>query len=94
MKALVLLANGTEEMEAVITCDILARAGFAVVKAAVESSGNVVLICAHGTKIIADVNLEAEMSKLDDFSVIVLPGGSKGADTFCSVSFIGFLGFL
>lgn len=85
MKALVLLAHGTEEMEAVIVCDILSRAGITVVKAAVESSGNLILNCANGMKLVADINLDFVMSKLDEFSFIILPGGSKGAETFCSV---------
>ena len=77
MKALVLLADGTEEMEAVIICDILARAGITVVRAAVENKDNLILKCANGMKIVADVALETEMSKLDDFSIIVLPGGKS-----------------
>lgn len=92
MKALVLLAHGTEEMEAVITCDILARAGITVVRAAVESEKehDLVLHCANGMKIVADVRIEDVMEKLSDFSIIVLPGGSKGANTFCSVIIILF----
>lgn len=86
MKALVLLTHGTEEMEAVITCDILARAGITVVKAAVDNSGNLILNCANGTKLVADIGLDFVMSKLDDFTFIILPGGSKGAETFCSVN--------
>jgi len=87
MKALVLLAHGTEEMEAVITCDILARSGITVVRAAVESEKqhDLILHCANGMKIVADVRIEDLMEKLSDFSIIVLPGGSKGANTFCSV---------
>jgi len=87
MKALVLLANGTEEMEAVITCDILARSGIKVFKAAVhdDESNELVLTCALGTKIVADFSLNHIMSELDDYSIIILPGGSKGAETFCKV---------
>ena len=87
MKALVLLAHGTEEMEAVITCDILARSGITVVRAAVESEKqhDLILHCANGMKIVADVRIEDVIEKLSDFSIIVLPGGSKGANTFCSV---------
>jgi protein deglycase len=88
MKALVLLADGTEEMEAVITCDILARAGIKVIKAAVhekDDSNELLLSCALGTKIVADLTIVEAMSQLDDFAIIVLPGGSKGADTFCQV---------
>jgi putative intracellular protease/amidase len=88
MKALVLLAHGTEEMEAVITCDILARAGITVVRAAVESEKehDSILHCSNGMKIVADVRIEDIMENLSDFSIIVLPGGSKGASTFCSVN--------
>lgn len=87
MKALVLLAHGTEEMEAVITCDILARSGINVVKASVEheKDHNLILHCANGMQIVADVRIEDVSEKLSEFSVIVLPGGSKGADTFCTV---------
>lgn len=91
MKALVLLANGTEEMEAVITCDILARAGIHVFRAAVNEdydSNNLVLKCANGMKLLADIRIQDVMSHLDDYAIIVLPGGSKGAQTFCSVNFL------
>ena len=91
MKAFVLLANGTEEMEAVITCDILARAGIHVIRAAVNEdykSNNLVLNCANGMKVLADVRIQDAMSHMDDYAIIVLPGGSEGAQTFCSVNFV------
>lgn len=83
MQALVLLAHGTEDMEAVITCDILSRAGIEVVRASVESDS--VLSCATGMKILADINIRDAMSSLLDYDIIVLPGGSIGSQTFCTV---------
>lgn len=85
MQALVLLANGTEEMEAVITSDILARAGIKVVRASAES--DLVLSCANGMKIVADVKIQEVMGHLSDSDIIVLPGGMPGSQTFCKVIF-------
>lgn len=90
MKALVLLANGSEEMEATVSCNILTRAGIEVVRATVESSSCSNLspiVCAYGMRIVPDVSLEEMKDKLDDFAILILPGGLKGSKTFCSVKF-------
>lgn len=50
---LVPVGTGTEEMEAVITIDVLRRAGAAVTVASVESSKEVT--CSRGVKLVADV---------------------------------------
>jgi len=56
-RALVLCAHGTEEMELVITVDVLRRAGVLVTMAAVDSKGDGVIECSRGVKVVADKTL-------------------------------------
>jgi 4-methyl-5(b-hydroxyethyl)-thiazole monophosphate biosynthesis len=75
MKALIPLAEGFEETEAITTADILRRAGFEVVLAGLPSS---IMKGAHGIHVITDAKLE--VINPDDFDVLVLPGGSPGCE--------------
>ena len=76
MKAVVFLADGFEECEALITVDILRRAGVETVMASVmerrqvESSRNI--------KVIAD-EMAADID-FDSADLIVLPGGRLGTE--------------
>ncbi|WP_202302132.1 protein deglycase YajL [Dryocola clanedunensis] len=79
-QALVCLAPGTEETEAVTTIDLLVRAGIKVTTASVASDGHLTVTCSRGVKIVADAPL-VEVAD-GDFDVIVLPGGLKGAECF------------
>lgn len=76
--ALICLATGSEETEAVTTIDLLVRAGISVTTASVASDGDRVITCSRGVKILADAPL-VEVAD-GDFDVIVLPGGLKGAE--------------
>lgn len=76
-KILFPIANGTEEAEAVITIDLLRRAGIEVVVAGISE----VITTAHNIKIIPDVLL-TKISKNDIFDAIVLPGGLGGVNMF------------
>ncbi|MGV7094298.1 protein deglycase YajL [Siccibacter turicensis] len=78
--ALVCLAPGSEETEAVTTIDLLVRAGIAVTTASVASDGECIITCSRGVKLVADAPL-VEVAD-GDFDVIVLPGGLKGAACF------------
>jgi protein DJ-1 len=72
--ALVLLAQGTEEMEAVISIDVLRRAGIVVTVAGIDGDGPI--RCSRGVMITPD----AALSSVDGaFDVLVLPGGAEGA---------------
>ncbi|HRK59204.1 MAG TPA: DJ-1/PfpI family protein, partial [Candidatus Kapabacteria bacterium] len=51
---LVLIAHGTEEMEAVIVTDILRRAGLSVIVA----GDNEIVTCSRGVRIIPDTQIE------------------------------------
>jgi len=73
--ALVTIAEGTEELEAVTVSDVLHRAG---VDVTVASVGELKVNCSHGTTIIADCLIEDCKDKIYD--LIVLPGGLSGAE--------------
>lgn len=77
--ALVLIADGTEEMEAVIVIDVLRRAGCSVVVAATASQTTIK--ASRGVRIVADALL-AEIGTPMAFDLLVLPGGKDGAETF------------
>lgn len=78
--ALIVLAEGFEEIEALATADVLRRGG---VKAALASLGNELeTVGAHGIKVCADVTLESVKDEL--FDAIVLPGGGLGTENLKS----------
>lgn len=70
---LVLIAHGTEEMEAVITIDILRRAGLSVIVA----GDNEIVTCSRGVRIIPDTQIE-KLRDTETFEMIVIPGGAEG----------------
>jgi len=74
-KALVLLAEGVEEMEAVIVIDVLRRAGVEVIGAATGEGLEVT--ASRGVRIVADARLD-ELSA-DGFDALIIPGGANGA---------------
>lgn len=78
--ALVCLAPGSEEMEAVTTIDLLVRGGIKVTTASVASDGELAVTCSRGVKLLADAPL-AQVAD-GDFDIIILPGGLKGAEYF------------
>lgn len=76
VSALVCLAPGSEETEAVTTIDLLVRAGVKVTTASVAGDGELT----RGVKLLADAPLVAIVD--EPFDAIVLPGGLKGAECF------------
>ncbi|XP_014502312.2 protein DJ-1 homolog B [Vigna radiata var. radiata] len=77
-RILVPIANGSEEMEAVIIIDILRRAKANVVVASVEDY--LEIVASRNVKLVADMLLD-EAAKLS-YDLIVLPGGLGGAQAF------------
>ena len=75
--ALICLAPGSEETEAVTTIDLLVRGGIKVTTASVASDGSLTIVCSRGVKLLADAPL-VEVAD-GDFDILVLPGGIKGA---------------
>ena len=78
-KALVPIANGTEEMEAVIVIDILRRAGWTVTVVGLTGRD---ILASRGVRIVAD-NCWDDIDP-GSHDVLVLPGGGDGTDAFCS----------
>lgn len=76
-KALIVTANGCEEIETLATYDLLTRAGIVTTLAAVDES-DVVVTAAHKLKFIANCTLSQKIT--EDFDVIVLPGGLPGSE--------------
>ncbi|EIN08859.1 DJ-1 [Punctularia strigosozonata HHB-11173 SS5] len=85
--ALILIAEGTEEMEFVITYDTLVRAGVqctsAYVAAGPETTDTPHATCSRGVRIVPDAffNDDIASDALSRFDAIVVPGGAKGAET-------------
>lgn len=80
VSALVCLAPGSEETEAVTTIDILVRADIEVTTASVASDGALEIVCSRGVRLLADTRLVDVADQ--KFDVVVLPGGIKGAECF------------
>ncbi len=75
-KIAVLLADGFEEGEALLTVDVLRRAGFTCDMVSVGDE----LVCgSHGIRVIADRLLKDIVP--ESYDMVVLPGGLPGADT-------------
>ena len=72
---LVIVANGSEELEAVTVIDLLRRAHVNVTVASLDGDP---VACSRGVKLIPDTSLQDVMQH--DFDLIVLPGGLPGAD--------------
>jgi len=74
-KAIIFLTDGFEEMEALVTADILRRAGVRVELASI--TGKLEVIGSHDIKIIADSVFTGDASA----DMLILPGG-PGASAF------------
>jgi 4-methyl-5(b-hydroxyethyl)-thiazole monophosphate biosynthesis len=73
---LVPIANGSEEMEAVIIADVLRRAQAEVTIASTEDKPQVV--CSRGVQIVADKLIKDCLT--EEYDLVVLPGGMPGAE--------------
>ncbi len=78
-RALVVLAQGFEEIEAIAPIDVLRRAGVDVTVASVEGP---VVKGAHDVAVQADTTLAAVTGRV--FDMIVLPGGIPGANNLAA----------
>jgi DJ-1 family protein len=75
MSALVFLAPGFEEIEAITVIDILRRAGIETVVAGLTANP---ISAARQTRHLADIPLE-NVDPSREFEIVVLPGGAEGA---------------
>jgi 4-methyl-5(b-hydroxyethyl)-thiazole monophosphate biosynthesis len=74
--ALIPLADGVEEMEAVILIDTLRRAEWSVVSAAVQQK---TVHASRGVVLVADAMWD-DISP-DEFDILIIPGGAEGTAT-------------
>ncbi|MEZ8823480.1 DJ-1 family glyoxalase III [Vibrio amylolyticus] len=79
-KILVPIAPGTEEMEAVTIIDIMVRAGYDVVVASADYSGELTMKASRGVTLTADCRL-VDIAD-DEFDAVILSGGVAGAEVF------------
>lgn len=85
-KALLILAEGAEEMETVISADVLRRAGIDVTIAGLTGCSPVK--CSRNVVIVPDKSLD-EASSYSPYDVIVLPGGLQGAESLAASPAVG-----
>ena len=78
-KVLVLMADGTEEMEAVIVIDTLRRAKWEVTVAGLKEGP---VTAARGVKLLPDAVLDKVLDKVGAgaFDILVVPGGARGVE--------------
>lgn len=78
MKALIPLANGCEEMEAVIIIDTLRRAEWAVTTAGLTVG---TIVASRGVNLVPDTTWD----RIDpnNFDILLLPGGFGGTQALC-----------
>jgi 4-methyl-5(b-hydroxyethyl)-thiazole monophosphate biosynthesis len=76
--ALVPLAEGSEEMEAITIIDVLRRAGVEVTVASASAHGQLQICASRRTRIVADVMLD-DCAK-NSYDLIAVPGGLPGSD--------------
>lgn len=85
-KALLLLAEGAEEMEAVITADVLRRGGVEVTIAGL--GGMTPVKCSRSVVIVPDKSLDDAL-KEPLYDVVILPGGLKGSESLAASTAVG-----
>ncbi len=76
--ALIPIAHGSEEIEAVTVIDVLRRADVDVTIASISEFGGLQINGSHGIQIIADRSID-DCAKMD-FDLVAIPGGLPGAE--------------
>jgi 4-methyl-5(b-hydroxyethyl)-thiazole monophosphate biosynthesis len=80
-RILIPLADGVEEMEAVIVIDVLRRAHWSVTAASVGH--DLAITASRGVRLVADC-LWRDIGSLDPYDGIVIPGGAGGTQALCT----------
>ncbi|XP_022824109.1 protein dj-1beta-like [Spodoptera litura] len=85
--ALVILAKGAEEMETVITADVLRRGGVTVTIAGLDGADPV--LCSREITIVPDKALDAALAENPIYDAVILPGGLEGSDRLSKSVVVG-----
>jgi putative intracellular protease/amidase len=81
---LVLVADGSEEMEIVIFVDLLRRAGINVDVVSIKDNDNLIQ-CSRNIKLLADTNIN-DIRDYGIYDLVYIPGGSLGVENLRSNS--------
>ncbi|GAB1602134.1 protein/nucleic acid deglycase DJ-1-like [Argonauta hians] len=81
VSALVILAEGAEEMETVITIDVLRRAGVTVTVGGLSGASPVK--CSRDVVIVPDKSIQQAVTDAK-YDAVVIPGGLKGSENIGS----------
>ncbi|MCX7909097.1 MAG: DJ-1/PfpI family protein [Ignavibacteria bacterium] len=84
IKVLVIIADGTEDIEATVPIDLFRRANFEVVVAGNKQT----ITFARGLKVIPD-RLLAQIPLEENFDLIYIPGGAKGVENLINTQLVG-----
>ncbi|XP_046672006.1 Parkinson disease protein 7 homolog isoform X1 [Homalodisca vitripennis] len=86
LTAVVLISDGTEELEAVTTIDLLRRAGMRVTVAGVP--GTAAVKCKYGCVLVPDCGLDSAL-KQGLYDLVVIPGGEQACNTMAQSDKVG-----
>nr|XP_049707401.1 protein dj-1beta isoform X1 [Helicoverpa armigera]XP_049707402.1 protein dj-1beta isoform X2 [Helicoverpa armigera] len=85
--ALVILAQGAEEMETVITVDMLRRGGVNVILAGLD--GKEPVLCSRQVTLVPDVALAEAYAHNPLYDAVILPGGLEGSERLSKSPMVG-----
>ncbi|XP_026322650.1 protein dj-1beta-like isoform X1 [Hyposmocoma kahamanoa] len=87
--ALVILAQGAEEMETVITVDMLRRGGVTVTLAGLDGKDTV--LCSRQVSLVPDKSLADALAEKPQYDAVILPGGLEGSERLSKSTVVGTL---
>ncbi|KAI0980699.1 hypothetical protein GJ496_003441 [Pomphorhynchus laevis] len=86
LKAMILLAEGAEEIETIVVVDILRRASINVSVCAI---GKQMIKCSRDVIIVGDCVLSEKCCPAADFDLVYMPGGLGGTKVLCDNKIVG-----
>ncbi|TRY62649.1 hypothetical protein TCAL_07947 [Tigriopus californicus] len=89
--ALVILAEGAEEIETVVIVDVLRRGGVTVTLAGLDADESQAVLCSRNVRILPDCSLAKATNQDQIYDAIILPGGGKGAENLRNSLVVGTL---
>ncbi|XP_026735206.1 protein dj-1beta-like [Trichoplusia ni] len=87
--ALVIVAQGSEEMETIITVDMLRRGGVTVTLAGLDGCDPV--LCSRQVTLVPDKSLADALAEKPQYDAVILPGGLEGSERFSKSEVVGTL---